>query len=337
LAHDLALQFCAQDNLILKTVDGILLSLYAATTEVAPAEFVDFAMTLVQTALPFDSAVSASLDTRSGDMLVLGGDMFREPPSLLTEWQAVSQADPVVTRGLAQPGSSTAFHTPTLMQALEDRGMRDCLEDNPQHQNGVVMVVPASTPGLWEVAGVYRADADSQFSHAEMAVVEQLTPHLLQAIKINRRVVSVGDAAVGAPAIAALDGHLRYAAQGLIGLLRSEWPAWRGDKLPAELMAALRASPALRYEGERIEAGARLSGEVLILQVKPLSALTGLSAREATAAKLYGAGMSTKEIARQMHISPNTVRNFIQRVYKKLNVNDKAALAVALASYRDVR
>lgn len=294
-------------------------------------------MTLVQTTLAFDSAVSASLDTRSGDLLVMGGDMFREPPSLLTEWQAVSQADPVVTRGLAQPGSTTAFHTPTLMGALEDRGMRDCLEDNPQHQNGVVMVVPTSTPGLWDVAGVYRADADNQFSRAEMSVVEQLTPHLLQAIKINRRVVSVGDAAVGAPAIAALDGHLRYAAQGLIGLLRLEWPTWRGDKLPTELMAALRASPVLCYEGERIEANARLSGGVLVLQVKPLSALAGLSAREAAAAKLYGAGMSTKEIARQMAVSPNTVRNFIQRVYKKLAVNDKAALAVALASYRDAR
>ena len=325
-----------QQNRTLKTVDAILLSLYAATTEATPAEFVDLAMTLVQSALPFDSAGRSSLDTRSGETLVMGGDMFREPPSLLTEWQAANRADPVLARGLALPGTPTSFHTPTVMSALRDRGMRDYLKHNPHHQNGMVMIVPGGTPGLWDAAGFYRADADRQFTREEMSRVERLAPHLLQAIKINRRMGALGDTGAGAPAIAALDGHLRYAAQGLIGLLRSEWPAWRGDKLPAPLMQALHAGPALRYEGERIEASARLSGEVFLLQVKPLSALAGLSAREATAAKLYGAGMSTKEIARQMDISPNTVRNFIQRVYKKLDVNDKAALAVALATYHDV-
>lgn len=64
-----------------------------------------------------------------------------------------------------------------------------------------------------------------------------------------------------------------------------------------------------------------------------LSPLLNLSAREKEAAMLFGAGKSTKEIARAMEVSHNSVRNFVQRAYKKLGVGDKAELAVLIGAW----
>jgi two-component system nitrate/nitrite response regulator NarL len=80
-----------------------------------------------------------------------------------------------------------------------------------------------------------------------------------------------------------------------------------------------------------------VSTELIVLQGRSPSPLRYLSEREKQAAMLFGAGNSTKEIARRLDVTNSTVRNFIQRAYKKLGVRDKAELAVLIASWSAVR
>lgn len=49
-------------------------------------------------------------------------------------------------------------------------------------------------------------------------------------------------------------------------------------------------------------------------------AALGLSPRECEILELLASGQSNKEIARALHISPNTVKTHIARVYEKLEV-----------------
>ena len=56
-----------------------------------------------------------------------------------------------------------------------------------------------------------------------------------------------------------------------------------------------------------------------------------LSKREAEVAAAYAEGASYKVIARELGISPTTVRSHLRTVYGKLNVTSKIALAQALA------
>jgi DNA-binding CsgD family transcriptional regulator len=58
---------------------------------------------------------------------------------------------------------------------------------------------------------------------------------------------------------------------------------------------------------------------------------TELTKRELQIAILVAAGHSTKEIAKRMYLSRRTVENHLYRVYVKLGVTDRAALAAALA------
>lgn len=252
---------------------------------------------------------------------------------MLGEWQTVNRDDPVLARALSRPGQATSFHAPTLMSSLHDGGIRRYLQRRSHHQNGVAVLARTGRDDCWDALGFYRAQSDQQFTRSDLRLVQILAPHILQAIKINLRVAgAVEPESSMIVAIARDNGHLRYAGPGLAELLRLEWPAWNGCVLPGALMDALRASPERRFTGQRIAVDAEDAGGLLMLRLKTRSALASLSTREAEAATLYGAGLSTKEIARRMEIAPSTARNFVQRVYAKLNVSDKAALAVMLST-----
>jgi DNA-binding NarL/FixJ family response regulator len=55
-----------------------------------------------------------------------------------------------------------------------------------------------------------------------------------------------------------------------------------------------------------------------------------LSAREREVSHLAAAGLADKEIARQLGISPTTVRTHIDNAYRKLGVNNRVALTRCL-------
>ena len=48
-----------------------------------------------------------------------------------------------------------------------------------------------------------------------------------------------------------------------------------------------------------------------------------LSRREIQIAKLYAGGLTYRQIAEQLHRSPSTIRNHVNRIYQKLEVNSK--------------
>ncbi|EFL87931.1 GAF domain-containing protein [Ahrensia sp. R2A130] len=66
-----------------------------------------------------------------------------------------------------------------------------------------------------------------------------------------------------------------------------------------------------------------------------INALETLSKREMEIAAAYADGGSNKEIARDLSISPTTVRSHLRTVYGKLGVTSKIALAKALANPAD--
>lgn len=319
----------------MKTFAELLLGLYRSTMELPPGEHAQWLFGFMQSAFSFDSAGRSSLDTSSGDVLVMGSDVYHEDAAMLGEWQAVNRSDPVLARSLSQPGRATRFHAPTVMASLRDAGMRHYLQHNAHHQNGLVILAPTSAEGRWDAFGFYRSRSDEQFSHSELDLIQMLTPHITQALRINLRLAGAIEAPDGPiTAMVRSDGRLRYAGPGLAELLRLEWPGWKGHVLPAEMMGALGASRERRFVGMHIEASAHESGGIVMLRLKARSPLAALSERELEAATLYGSGLPTKEIARRMGVAPSTARNFVQRVYQKLGVNDKAALASLLGQHK---
>jgi DNA-binding CsgD family transcriptional regulator len=66
-------------------------------------------------------------------------------------------------------------------------------------------------------------------------------------------------------------------------------------------------------------------------QRRPLDGTAlGLSERERQVAELVAAGMTNKETAQRLYLSPKTVEAHLSRVYTKLNVRSRMDLLKAL-------
>jgi DNA-binding CsgD family transcriptional regulator len=135
--------------------------------------------------------------------------------------------------------------------------------------------------------------------------------------------------------------HVRALAAGDAAALDSV--ADRFDELGADLLAAEAAADAAvayRRSGDRRGAAgaARSAGDLAARAEEPVTpALQAVETRavltpaERETAALAASGRANKEIAEQLHLSPRTVENRLQRVYDKLGVSGRGELAEALA------
>lgn len=99
------------------------------------------------------------------------------------------------------------------------------------------------------------------------------------------------------------------------------------DKASSELLSAVRAAGA----GELAIPPATLARLLPILRRDGQGAKPQLTAREQEVLELLVEGAATATIAERLFVSPNTVRNHVQRILVKLEVHSKLeAVAVAL-------
>jgi DNA-binding NarL/FixJ family response regulator len=138
-------------------------------------------------------------------------------------------------------------------------------------------------------------------------------------------------------AIVTIHGSILAADPNFCRQLRREWIDFQDKKLPqAVVNTLLRGKTA--YRGRHIDiVMARYTGYV-VCTVNTVDVPGRLSPTEYSVARRYAAGMSHKEIARELGLSPHTIRNQIARLYCKLDLHDKASLAQyfgANAEHRD--
>lgn len=107
-------------------------------------------------------------------------------------------------------------------------------------------------------------------------------------------------------------------------LAQNEWGG-RITCLPRKAMEALRRAG--QWEGETVRARMSPFGSKYFLHLSTVPVLTRLSQRETEVAQLFASGLTGKEVARELGTAPSTVRNQIVRIYEKLGVSNKAALA----------
>lgn len=126
---------------------------------------------------------------------------------------------------------------------------------------------------------------------------------------------------------------------GLLGLsaLREQfgdiWPRWTGDHLPEQLSRLIgRAGVHILPDRQlvvTIEATPRFQGVGLWrLTLRRLTKIDLLTNREKQIVSHLCAGQSAKEVALSLGIATATVRNQTQSIYHKLEVDNRAALAL---------
>ncbi|WP_374562033.1 response regulator transcription factor [Ideonella sp.] len=307
---------------------ALVLAWQRLAVETPPEGFRCAALTLLEPAVPFASAWWGIANPQAGQVSVMQGYLHRLPPAFIEDWWGIADVDALARRCAEQPGITVLDDgegpiTPAEA-AFDTRYGLHC---------ALSTLVPDESTGLYNFVSLFRGQAQPVFSEDERGVVELLVPHLVQTeqthwrLGLRRQFAAAGEHQAQTDAA----GYLRHASPDFCHLLVREFPAWPGGPLPLPLQPLLLAGQG-QWQGQSIEVGVEpLGSNAPGRRITVRSRIGhGLTRREETIARAYAAGDSYKEIARQLGLSPATVRGYLRECYLKLGVSNKAALGGVL-------
>lgn len=307
----------------MNSLQKLVLALYRAARETPVDEFQQLALELVRTQTSFDTAHWGCGENTAKGVIAHNVYLHHESPEILQEWGTRNQKNSlIVDTVVARSGRSLIYNSPELFR--DDAPMLDYVLRYGHQNNMSITTVSASQPyGQW--LSLYRAGKHDHFCKNDGLALEQLMPHLVEALEVNRMLGQLNNSGQnGIRALMRKDGTLCHSSRKFALFMAEIWPDWHSGRLPAELLLAIDPKKEILFANHAIVVTSL--GDVLSLNIRKVSALHRLTLREIDVARLYGHGQSYKEIGGKLDISPATVRNFVSRIYTKLAINNKAAL-----------
>lgn len=280
------------------------------------------ALSCISHLLPFDSAWWGRAALIEGLPEEHNSYLYKLPRSYLPDWQSIRHTDVTVGRVHDIPGRAVIVdmrnpsNGPGLNWLGESYGIGELM--------CIVYVDPQTH--LSDHLTVYRAPNAPRFTDQDCRLLNNLMLHLVAAVSANqiRTLVAMRETLTSprnlALAVCDQRGTLHCAERGFVDLLLSEWPDWTGPCLPVAMGAD-------GYEGKHLQVEASTVGDLFLLAARSRTVLMQLSPRENDVAQCFGEGKTYKEVARDLGMSPNTVRHHIRAIYSKLGVKDKARIA----------
>lgn len=333
----------AMPGIEIESMNKSLLAVYDGAQHCSPSEFNDHALNELKKIVHFDSAVIANFVVMPETKIVVqslhlhhvNAERFHDRPKIvgaekLNRNGTLSSGDAVLSDAFAQRGKSVIVDI--AEQFSNPDTLRYCRKYETAHS---LTFVSRQTPnGQVPIVGLWRAGRRNAYRPQHGDAVTMVMPHIFQAMEINRRLaVPPHPGAHGSTtALASLDGHLYFVDPEAIRLLQLEWKEWSPPLLPRALIDSLRQNREEVFAGEAISMRASIQGNMICLVIAARAhQKMGLTAAEFRAARLAADGLRYKDIARQLDLSPATVRNQLHAVYGKLGVSNKTALAAVLS------
>jgi DNA-binding CsgD family transcriptional regulator len=214
----------------------------------------------------------------------------------------------------------------------------------------------------WGALALLRATDAPDFSTAEARKAAQLTEVLAEGLRIGLVMGAIAtESPSEGPGLIALDDDDRVLA---ITPSAEHWCRELGQKPPALPEAVMSIAACVRHiddgadgepltlrarmrtgsgrwlvaHGSRVQQGTAMAGStaVIIEEAKPAEVAPlivrayGLSEREAELTRLVLHGLSTKEIAAEMLLSPYTVQDYLKSVFEKVDVRSRRELVARI-------
>ncbi|TCS37394.1 LuxR family transcriptional regulator [Paucimonas lemoignei] len=309
-----------------------LIDLYHVAENASLQRFPEEVLRLLQPWIDFDGAVFGMGESQTeaqANLQIVHAHIHNRDASLLADYETVSATDPVTgafLAGLASP-------MPVDCQAVYANRQHEQVDAFAhKHQLRHLMLYgdapSAERSGRWLV--LYRSD-NRAFQELEADLLHAAWFHVSRAVDINRAVAldrQDPQHARRASALVNPRGLIEAADPQFHALLEHEWPSGGHKSLPQPLLdSAERGQP---YRGRRIEVTMRREDAWLVCVACAIEQRGRLTPGEYAVARRFAAGMSNKEIARELGVSPHTVRSQLSNAYAKLDVHDKAELAQRL-------
>lgn len=321
---------------------NLLLDIYDGAQHCTIPDFNQYALTKFKNVLQFDSAVIVDFSAIQQQKIIIQSihlhdapveKMLDRPKAIGTESLnkngALSSRDFVLKKALAERGNSVIAN---LTEGVSDPHILDyCRKYETAHSltfvSGQTTVHTVPTIALW------RAVKTNAYSRNDADAANMLLPHILQAKRINGRlnVFPSSEPDGTSTALATPEGCLHFVDPEVIRLMQLEWKEWMPPLLPRLLIDSLRQNSEMIFVGVSIYVKASMQGNMIcMIIIEKRRQQVPLSTAEYRAARLAAEGLTYKEIARKLDISPATIRNQLHSAYRKLGVSNKTALRNAL-------
>jgi DNA-binding CsgD family transcriptional regulator len=311
----------------------LLLELYQGARELPIPEFQEMALGLLKGIIRFDSGMWGYGDVLPGKGLVVQAiHLHQQPEEMLTSYAEIKDHDLAAFEAARHIGKICNFNLRELM-AGSGQDMFATHRRKYAMENLLVATVEDKAMCSRGFLSLWRAKERDCYSEEERSLGEFFMPHIFEAGTINHllwlnKMTEDTVAKRGARAISNCLGNLQTGDSEFVSTLRKEWPDWSPPILPQTLMVSLKQSSEQRYIGRHITVTMNIIQEMLFLLARPNSAVEILTPAEFAVATHVANGLSYKEAAKRFGLSPSTVRNHLHRVYLKLGVKNKAALAM---------
>lgn len=310
----------------MEALSKLLLGLHRLALEMPMDNFQERALELLSEQLSFDAAWWGMSALENEAFEVHSSFTYNLPVEFGELWD-VARLDDKTTRFIEAPGITLNSHLDTFGDALRLRafgekfGIQHFLFTYELNRNLDILTF----------IGIYRKDRLKPFSEEERFFTQLVVPHLFACSNYNR-IVQISQMRISnmdpgfLVALADSKGVVHDANPDFTALLREEWPEWQSIYLPDELIKICHGQNT-SFLGNRLAIEVSRIRDWVLLIVQKRQPADALSNRERAIADAFAKGESYKVIARQLAISPATVRHHLRRIYQKMNITDKAQLA----------
>ncbi|WP_026872526.1 response regulator transcription factor [Inquilinus limosus] len=186
-------------------------------------------------------------------------------------------------------------------------------------------------------ASIYRGDTRPPDWEAEdLHFLQGAVDHIFLAVQASARRGAEPASADGTTLLVDPSGFAYLGLEASEGMLKSVWPGWTGERLPAPLRRLLQRPGTVTLKGDGVVVSCERAGdageqsELVRLRLSPIAGLDRLTRREREVALLLAAGATHKQAAQALGSAPATIRNQTQSIYEKLGIRSRAELAGAV-------
>ena len=319
--------FAVQQN----KLNQFIAKLYLATSKIELAEYRDWALSQLHNLIDFDGAIWSNGHQQT--VRFHNHTLVNVPESLTQCLLDNLSINPLVDKLFENLGSPI--------------DMRDLMADEDFYcseiylkcfkPHGIERILSSihldERTGLFTVLTLYRFDRNKPFSNQDKQMQKQALYHLLTAAKhalflqLEHADNSQNKAHKNShKAICDSHGYFHQVQTSFIDLLERYYFNKSESKnnllkLPFTLDVSKQA-----YEVNGLQVELKAFNDLVIVEIWPQGPLDSLSMREREIVQTLANGLTFKEAARELELSPSTVSNHLYRIYQKLNIGSKSEL-----------
>ena len=321
-------------RMVIRGFSTLLLDIYRLAQECSGTEFQNKALEKIKLLVPFDRAMWGTATMTDSGIDIHTLNLHKTLPGMIEAYERIKQYDSPAAEVARYPKATMCWN----ISDIEEAELREFM-DRFEHRNLLITSTIDANTRFATWLSLYRMDANHVFSGIELAFVDELAEHLMQALAINR-VVRMEQIANDisrerwSVAIADRKGVIYHADIAFKDLIKKEFNTHSFLHLPDEINAQLHKN---RFEvvGKRTFWQGQFEDDLFILKARDKHQIDTLSAKEFKVAQLISDGLTLKQVSEGLNRSPETIRTQLRIVFKKLGIN-KVTQLPSLLSLRSV-